>query len=90
MNMSNCIVFLNYLNYTFIFIWTMYFYVLELYIEKKFIYDFTIRVYITFFILCQKCIFDNLGYNPFINNKSVYTLFKELSKFKNPYASLLI
>jgi hypothetical protein len=35
MNMSNCIVFLNYLNYTFIFIWTMYFYVLELYIEKK-------------------------------------------------------
>jgi len=48
------------LNYVWIFFWSMYFKVLELYM-KKIPYDFTIRVYFAFSVSCQKYIFDNLG-----------------------------
>lgn len=54
MDMDNCIVFLNYSNYEWIFTWTVYFKVLELYIYKKITYDFTIQVYIVFSVSCQK------------------------------------
>jgi len=56
------------LNYVWIFIWIMYFKVLELCIGKIISYDFTIRVYIVFFVLCQKCIFDNLLWKDLVKN----------------------
>jgi len=60
--LANCLLMKNYLNYVWIFIWTMYFKVLELCMKKKFLtfYDFTIRVYFVFFMTCQKYVFDNL------------------------------
>jgi len=66
------------LNYLWIFIWIIYFKVFELYMGKKFAYDFAIRVYITFFVLCQKCVFDNLSWHwnhqctcPIVNTKII-------------------
>jgi hypothetical protein len=60
--LANCLLMKNYLNYVWIFIWIMYFKVLELCMKKKFLtfYDFTIRVYFVFFMTCQKYVFDNL------------------------------
>jgi len=80
--MSDCIVFLSYLNYVFIFIQTMHFEVFEFYLnhifwsawimyEKK-NYDFTIRVYIVFFVSCQKYVFDNLDYYILCHNYSLH------------------
>jgi len=39
--------------------------------EKKFPYNFTIRVYIVFFVSCQKCVFDNLAWKDLVKNSVV-------------------
>jgi hypothetical protein len=57
---------LRYLNYTWIFIWTVHFKMLEFYMKKNFLMILrsisTIRVYFVFSIPCQKYIFDNLDH----------------------------